>query len=65
MAICSISNEERDSLYQMVYNNFYKASLENKAVDVESYMKELIDLISKKYLIISKLKLIIFFVYFL
>ena len=47
MAICSISNEERDSLYQMVYNNFYKASLENKVVDVESYMKELIDLISK------------------
>jgi hypothetical protein len=47
MAICSISNKERDSLYQMVYNNFYKASLENKPVDVESYMKELIDLISK------------------
>jgi len=47
MAICSISNEERDSLYQMVYNNFYKASLENKPVDVESYMKELIALISK------------------
>ena len=47
MAICSISKEERDSLYQMVYNNFYKASLENKPIDVESYMKELIALISK------------------
>ena len=47
MAICSISKEERDSLYQMVYNNFYKASMENKPVDVESYMKELVDLISK------------------
>lgn len=47
MAICSISKEERDSLYQMVYNNFYKASMENKPIDVESYMKELVDLISK------------------
>jgi hypothetical protein len=47
MAICSISQKERDSLYQMVYRDFYEAFLNNTPINPETYMRNLVDLISK------------------
>jgi len=47
MAICSISQEERDSFYQMVYRDLYDAFTAKEPVDVEKYMRDTLDLISK------------------
>ena len=47
MAICSISQKERDSLYQMVYRDFYEAFSNNTPINPETYMKDIVGLISK------------------
>ena len=47
MAICSISQEERDSFYQMVYRDLYDAFISKEPVNVEKYMRDTLDLISK------------------
>ena len=45
MAICSISQEEASVLYQMVFGDFHDAFTNNKPINVETYMRDLINLV--------------------
>lgn len=43
--ICSISQEETETLYQLVFGDFYDALTNKEPINVENYMREVIDLV--------------------
>jgi len=42
---CSISQKETEALYQLVFGDFYDALTNKEPINVENYMREVIDLV--------------------
>ena len=43
--ICSISKEETESLYQLVFGDFYDALTNKESINIETYMRDVLDLV--------------------
>ena len=43
--ICSISQEETETLYQLVFGDFYDALTNKEPINVETYMRDILDLV--------------------